>query len=58
MKGLIRHLLCVCRMEDLQQQLQANALRQQEIERQLRSLDDFNDSPAANDDLIDFSADQ
>ena len=45
-------------MEELQQQLQANALRQQEIERQLRSLDDPDKGPTTKDDLIDFSADQ
>ena len=45
-------------MQDLQHQLQANALRQQEIERQLRSLDSPDNSPTSKDDLIDFTADQ
>jgi hypothetical protein len=50
----------VCgRMTEVQQQLQANALRQQEIERQLQSLEEFSDSaPSATDDLIDLSTDQ
>ncbi|KAL8561187.1 hypothetical protein ACOMHN_029258 [Nucella lapillus] len=45
-------------MEGLQHQLQSNALRQQEIERQLRSLDDSSDDdPAASNDLIDLTSD-
>lgn len=34
-----------CRVKELQQQLEANALRQQEIERQLQSLDTTRDVP-------------
>ncbi|KAK7491701.1 hypothetical protein BaRGS_00017154 [Batillaria attramentaria] len=43
-------------VHELQQQLQANALRQVEIERQLRSHVDNSDSPMEQPDLIDLSA--